>query len=81
MSPRGIAGPSDKSSPDSVNKCRLARAATLPNFVALRQEVCEISAVENFVFEFNEGRAIESIYVVRPLSKNSIQMTCKFICI
>ena len=29
-------------------KCRLARPITLPNFVALRQKVCDISAVEKF---------------------------------
>ena len=50
MSPHGIAGPPDKSSSNSKNwkKCWLARPLMVPNFVALRQEVCEISNVKNF---------------------------------
>ena len=36
------------SSPNSGNKCLLARPLMLPNFVTLQQEVCEISAAENF---------------------------------
>jgi len=34
-------------SPDLENKCPLARSLTLPNLVAVRQEVCDICAVEN----------------------------------
>jgi len=48
MPPHGITGPPDQSSLNSGNKCRLAKPLTLPNFVELRQKVCEISAVENF---------------------------------
>jgi len=50
ISPHGIAAAVDPSSPNSGTKCQLARPLTMPNFVALRQEVCEISAVENFCF-------------------------------
>jgi len=45
---RRIAERPDQSSRNSENKCRLARTLTLPIFVALRQKVCEKSAVENF---------------------------------
>jgi len=48
ISPHGIVGFLDQSSPISGNRCRLARPLTPPNFVALRQEAWEISAVENF---------------------------------
>jgi len=34
MSPHGIEGPPDQSSPNSWNKCWLARPLTLPNFVS-----------------------------------------------
>jgi len=37
----------DQSSLNSGKMCPLARPLTLPNFVALRQKLCEISAVEN----------------------------------
>jgi len=36
-----------QSSPNSGSKCRLARPLTVPNFVTLWQEVCEIPTVEN----------------------------------
>jgi len=39
MSPHGIMGPPDESTPNLWNKCRLARSLTLSNFVMLRQEV------------------------------------------
>jgi len=45
MSPHGFTGSPYQSSHKSENKFRLARPLTLPNFVALRQEVCKISAV------------------------------------
>jgi len=38
------------SSPNFGNKCSLARPLTTTNFVALRQEVCKISAVENLCY-------------------------------
>ena len=38
------------SSPNLENMCPLARHPTLPNFVTLRQKVCEIAAVENLCF-------------------------------
>jgi len=53
MSPHGMAGPLDRSSPNSGYKCPLARPLTLPNFVTLRQNVCEISAAENFRFRIS----------------------------
>jgi len=37
-----IAGPPDKSSRNSGNKCQLVRPLTVPNFVTFRQEMCEI---------------------------------------
>jgi len=43
MSPRGIAWPTNKSSPISGNKCPLPRPITLPNFVTLRQTMYEKS--------------------------------------
>jgi len=46
MSTYGIAGAQTKVHNNSWNKCGLA--LTMPNFVALGQEVCDISAVENF---------------------------------
>jgi len=48
MSPHGVTGPSDKSSWNSRNRFRFARPPTLPNLVALRPKVCEISVVEKF---------------------------------
>jgi len=47
MSLHGIAGPKSR---NSENKCPLARPIMVPNFVTLRKEMCEISAVkiENF---------------------------------
>jgi len=36
MSPRGIAGPLDQSSPNFENECRVASQLTLPNFVTLQ---------------------------------------------
>jgi len=48
MSPHGIAGTQDRSSPNSGNKCRLARPQTLPNFIALGQTMYEKS-VTNFL--------------------------------
>ena len=46
MSPHGIAGPQNQSSPNSGKKCPLARALTMQTFVAIRQEVFEISAIK-----------------------------------
>jgi len=40
-------GTPDQSSRNSGSKQRLARPLMLPNFVILRKQVCEISAVEN----------------------------------
>ena len=39
--------PTEQKSRNSGSKCRLSRFRMVPNFVTLRQEVCEISAVEN----------------------------------
>jgi len=41
MLPHGIAGIPDQSSPNSANKCQLARPLTLPNFIVLGQTVYE----------------------------------------
>jgi len=49
MSPHGTAGPLDQSSPNSGNKCQLARPLKPPNFIALRQKVFRISAFKNFL--------------------------------
>jgi len=49
MSPHRITVSQGQSSPNSGTKCRLTRPLTLPNFVRLRREVCEISAVENLL--------------------------------
>jgi len=40
-----------QSSRNSKNKFRLTRLPTLPNFVALRQKVCEISVMEKCCFQ------------------------------
>jgi len=40
MPTHGIGGPLVQSSPNSENKCQLARPLTLPNLVALWQKVC-----------------------------------------
>ena len=51
MSPHRIAGPLDRSSINSGNKTvdwpEVSDPLTLPNLVAIQQEVYEISAVEN----------------------------------
>jgi len=47
MSPHGIARSQNQSSSNSGKKCPLARPPTVQNFVAIRQEVSEISAIEN----------------------------------
>jgi len=50
MSPHdnaGRPGPHNKSSPNSGNKFPLARPLTVQNFVTIRQELSEISAIEN----------------------------------
>jgi len=47
MSPHGNAGPQNQSSPNSGNKFPLASPLTVQNFVTIRQEVSEISAIEN----------------------------------
>ena len=41
MSPHGIAGPPDQSSPNSGNNCPLVRPLALPNFIALGQTMYE----------------------------------------
>jgi len=46
MSPHGITEPPDQNSRNSGNKFQLASPLTLPSFVMLRQEVCEISVVK-----------------------------------
>jgi len=48
MSPHCITGLSYQSSRNSGNKFRLASPLTPPNLVALEQQVCEISVVEQF---------------------------------
>ena len=47
ISPHGIAGPQNQSSPNSEKKCSLARPITVQNLVAIRQLVSNISAIEN----------------------------------
>jgi len=47
MSPHGIIGPQNQSSPNSGKKCTLARPLSMHNFVAIRQEVSEIYAIKN----------------------------------
>ena len=37
----------DRSLPNSGNECPLEISLTTPNFVAVRQELCKISAVQN----------------------------------
>jgi len=44
----GITEPPDQTLRNSGNNFRLTKPLTLPNFVALRQKVCEISVVEKF---------------------------------
>ena len=51
MSPHGITAAPDQSSRNSGNKFLLAIPLTRPNFIALRQKVCEISVVENVASE------------------------------
>ena len=47
MSSRGITGPQNQSSPNLGKKCPSARPLTTQNFVAIRQEVFELSAIQN----------------------------------
>jgi len=47
MSLHGIAGPQNQSWPISGKKCTLARPLITQNLVAIRQEVCKISATKN----------------------------------
>ena len=63
-----IAGPMDRSSTNSGNKCRLARPLTLPNFVALQQEICEISAVKNLCSRKSSSSSSSSV-IVSPHSR------------
>jgi len=49
MSPYGNAGTHNQSLPNSGNKFPLVRPITVQNFVTIRQEVSEISAVKKFV--------------------------------
>ena len=51
MSPQGIMGPLDQSSPSSGNNCQLSSTLTVPNFVTFQQQVHEISAVEIFCLQ------------------------------
>jgi len=48
ISPHGITRPQNQSSPNSGKKCLLARSLTVQNFVAIGQEMSEISAIKNF---------------------------------
>ena len=50
MSPHGIAGPQNKSSPNSGKKCPLARTITMQNYVAIQHEMSEIAAIKNLCF-------------------------------
>jgi len=61
MSPHGITGPLEQSSRNSGNKFRLARSLTRPNFVALRQKVCELSLVEKFCSPEKYAKVHQSI--------------------
>ena len=79
MSPHGIAGLQDQSSPNSGNKCRLARPLTPPNFVALRQEVCEIPADRKFLLPGNvdqrlEPKSLKTCYAPMPLCQSLTNM-------
>ena len=47
MSPHGNAGPHNQSSPNSGHKFPLARSITVHNFVTIRPEMSDISAIEN----------------------------------
>jgi len=47
MSPHGIAGSQNQSSPNSMVEMSIGQTLTVPNFVSVRQEVSEISAIEN----------------------------------
>jgi len=47
MSPHGIAGPQNQSSPNSGKKCPLAKPLTMQNFVAIGWEMPEIYVIEN----------------------------------
>ena len=50
MSPHGIAGPHNQGTPNLGKKCPLSGPLTMQNIVAIRQEVSEISAIENLCF-------------------------------
>jgi len=56
MSPHGIAGPQNQISPNSGKKCPLASPLTVQNFVAIRRELSEISAIKNLCFPKNRPK-------------------------
>jgi len=47
MPPHGITGPQNQCSPNAGKKCALAGHLTMQNFVAIRQEMSEISVIGN----------------------------------
>ena len=68
MSPHGIAGPQNQSSPNSGKKCPSARPLIVQNFVAIRQEVSEISAIENLCSPQKRGQnSPKSLKICYPL--------------
>ena len=71
MSPHGIAEPHNQNASNSGKKCPLARPLIMQNFVAIRQEVSKISAIENLCFQkkwarIHQSKSLKTYYPLKP---------------